>query len=260
MFRMREQSRNGELPKGVKWLEWSAPEGCSSGDKAAWRKANPGLRAGILQLEALSLQHAMLDEASFRAYHLGQWTEGAAGWLPAGAWDACPFAPSPEDGREVVLAVEGTALQTTGVTGCTTEGEVFAVAPTTEGVTDERLQGVLEAAQGRWAVREVVFAPNVRTRLFDALTVLGAPVSRWRPAEEKSAADDLYRAVVQRQVVHDHHPELSEQVERLTVRHGPDASMRLARPESGPVDAALAIRMCWWRAVQPVELEAPAIF
>jgi phage terminase large subunit-like protein len=259
MFRLREQRRAGELPPSVAWLEWSAPDGCRLDDKAAWRHANPGLKAGILDVDALALQRAVLDDASFRVYHLGQWVDGAAGWLPAGAWDACPTVPVPDAGREVVLAVEGTVWQTTAVVGCTTEGEVF-YGWAKDVATDDELRRVLEEAQLRFRVREIVFAAKARTRLFDELTVAGAPVSRWRSADDPLVADELYRAVVERRVAHDHHPVVGEQMGRLLVRHGPDATIRLTRPESGWVDAALAVRMAWWRAVQTVELEAPAIF
>jgi phage terminase large subunit-like protein len=259
MFRLREQERAGELPASVKWLEWSAPAGCRLDDKTAWRHANPGLKAGILDESALGLQLGVLDEPTFRVYHLGQWVQGASGWLPAGSWDACPYVPAPEDGREVVLAVEGTFHRTTAVVGCTTDGEVF-YGWAKEAATDDELQAVLVEAQRRWQVREMVFAPKVRTRLYDSLETAGVPVSRWSSSDEAVVGDELFRAIVERRIAHDHDSLLEDQMGRVLARRIADGTVRLARPEHGWVDAALAVRMAWWRASTFVELEAPAIF
>lgn len=263
MFRLRELAEHGDLPASVRYLEWTAPAGCDVHDRKAWRKANPALRAGILSEDALAVQAAILPEREFRVYHLAQWVDGAAGWLPVGAWDACPYQAAPADGTEVVLAVEGTYLRTMAVVGATLDGAVF-FGRAAETATDDWLRAVLDAACQQWNVVEIVHAPRIRPHVFRELAETGdVPVVEWSPgaALDMTSAGELYRAILEQRVAHDHDELVGAHIGRLVTRATSDGSLRLGRPaDGGFVDAGLAARMAWWRAAELADTLEPAIY
>jgi phage terminase large subunit-like protein len=256
LHRIRREHEEGTLPKGVRYVEFAAPEGAELNDRAAWRRANPALAAGFLSGEALALQAELLPERAFRVYHLGTWVEASAGWLPHGAWEACPPSPAPPEGAPVVLAVEGTYRRTLAIAGCTFDGAIFHVWAA-EAATDAEVRALLDKAMDRWEVAEIVHPWRIRTNLFADLERAEAPVRAWErtPDSEAASANELYRAIIEGRLAHDHAELIAEHMSNLAVRTAVDGSLRLVRPESGaPVDAALAARAAWWRAGQLAEL------
>ena len=255
LYRIRRLAQDNALPSGVAYLEWSAPEGCELADRSAWRQANPALAAGFLSPEALATQIQLLPEHAARVYLLGQWVEHAQSWLPAGAFEACPYMGAPPDGSEIVLAVEGTYRRTLSVCGAPLDGSVFH-AWTAEAATDAELRDVLERAHERWKLLEIAWPARVRPRLYQELRELGLPV---QPADltatiEAQASAELYQAISEQRLPHDHDPLLSDHVARLQIRYAADGSMRLMRPADGqPADAGIAMRNAWWRATQLVD-------
>lgn len=252
LYRLREEKAGGSLPPGVAFIEYAAPAGCELGDKRAWRMANPGLGAGFMTEAALALQAELMPERSFRTYHLGQWVEHSAGWLPAGTWEANPVAPPPPDGAEVVIAVEGTYKRTLAVVGSTLAGEVFHCWAS-DTATDEQVERVLSQCAERWDVLEVTHPKRIRTHLFAELARQSLPLRPWDGTAdvEAASANELYRAAIDGRLVHDHHPLLAEHVDALAVRTNVDGSIRLVRGDDGKnADAALAARAAWWRALQ----------
>jgi hypothetical protein len=262
--RLRAASLDGELPAGVEYLEWAAPPGCDLFDRAAWRKANPALVAGFLTPEALGVQAGLMSQREFLTYHLGQWTDTSSGWLPPGAWEACPFQPAPPDGTEVVLAVEGTFRRTLAVVGATLDGAVF-FGWGSEAALDQDLRHTLETAAEQYELAAIVHPKRIRPRLFAELREAGLPCEPWDGSadNEAASANEFYRAIVGQEsgnrLAHDHHALLEEHTAALRVRFGVDGSLRLARPDDGAfVDAAVAARNAWWRAWQLAEAGAGA--
>lgn len=252
LYRLREEHADGSLPPGVSYVEYAAPAGCDLGDRRAWRKANPGLGAGFMSEAALALQAELMPERSFRTYHLGQWIEQAAGWLPDGAWRSQPLAEAPPDGTEVVIAVEGTYKRTLAIVGCTLGGEVFHCWAA-DNASDDQVEQVLTIAAERWDVLEVTHPKRIRTRLFAELGRARMPLRPWDGTAdvEAASANELYRAITDGTVAHDHHPVIAEHIDALAVRVMVDGSIRLTRSDNGkPCDAALAARAAWWRALQ----------
>jgi phage terminase large subunit-like protein len=91
LFRLRQLVREGGTLPGFVYHEHAAPEDCAVTDRAAWRKANPALRAGFLRESALETDLGITPEGHFRIFRLGQWYEGVDSWLGAGGravWDA----------------------------------------------------------------------------------------------------------------------------------------------------------------------------
>ena len=62
-------------------------------DEATWAKANPSLGLSptlpFLRREAALAVGNPRKEATFRCYHLNQWVESTARWIPLKKWDAC---------------------------------------------------------------------------------------------------------------------------------------------------------------------------
>lgn len=265
LSRIRGEALDGVLPAGVRYLEWSAPAGSDVSDRRAWRTANPALGAGFLRLEALEMQAAMLPERAFRTYHLGQWiSEHPQGWLPAGAWDACPHVAPAPPGAPVVLAVEGTYRRTLAVVGASLDGAVFLVWAA-DAATDDELRAVLARAVETWDVQAVVHSRRIRVRLFDELAADGMPLEAWAgsPDVEAASANELWREICDRRLAHDHAPLLDEHMAAMGARWMVDGSLRLTRrDDGGDCDAALAARMAWWHATRldPHGHDAPQIY
>lgn len=265
MFRLRE--RKSELAEvGFTYLEWAAPAGCAVSDRVAWRRANPALKAGFLNVDALATQAALLPEHEFRVYHLGQWVSGhAESWLPAGAWDGCPLVDAPVDGTEVVLGLAGRwTSPSVAIVAATLDSGLF-LAWELARATDDDLVEVLAAAAQRWRVLELVVAPRQRTNLVARLREsVNFDVIEWPNSTEieVNSSTEWRRAIVEGRVAHDHHPVLADQVAATVVQATSDGGMRLVGPDDGrAVDAARAARMAWWRALDVgARFEAPAIY
>ena len=265
LWRIRRDAAEGDLPPGTTYVEFAADEGCAVDDRRAWRQANPALAAGFLAPAALELQAALMPEAKFRVYHLGQWIDQSEAWLPAGAWESCPYSPPPALGSEVVLAVEGTYQRTVAVCGAGLDGSVF-FGWAAERANDDELARMLERACDQWRVLEIVHNRRIRTSLFRRLREAGMPLTPAPTAidVEASSANELYRAVIEQRLAHDHDEMLASHMQALRVRFLADGSLRLVRPDSGDqVDAGLAARNAWWRASELAELHtglAPVIY
>lgn len=254
LHRLRGAAIDGALPDGVAYLEWSADQSADTMDRRAWRQANPALRAGFLTGRALEVQAGLLSQREFRTYHLGIWTDTSAPWLPVGAWDACPEAPPPPAGTEVVLAVEGTFRRTMSVVGATFDGALFH-GWSAEAALDKDVRGVIERAAAHWDVRAVVHSKRIRPALFRDLREDGIPCEPWdaSPDNEATSATEFYRAIVGQEsgvrLAHDHDETIAAHMGSIRARYGVDGSLRLVRPDDGRfADAAIAARNAWWVA------------
>jgi len=260
LFTLRERHRSGAK---MAWVEYAAPAGCDLDDVQAWLKANPAIAAGLLHIDVLDSERALVTEAEFRCYRLGQWIDiVVADWLPSGAWERCPRVEPPPDGTEVILGLAGTWTSSVAVVGCTFDGSVF-VAWAADEASDDDIAKVLTACTERWQVDEVVAAPRWRANLIHQLADEHT-VNVWpnRVDIEVMSATEWRRGIVEGRVAHDHHRLLAEHVSATTGRSTPDGSLRLAAPDDGRlVDGERAARMAWWRAVDiGARRESPAVF
>jgi phage terminase large subunit-like protein len=255
LFMLRERAASGAA---VRWVEFAAPAGCALDDRAAWRKANPAIGAGLLHDDVLAAELPIVSEAEFRCYRLGQWVRvTVASWLPEGAWDACEHVDAPDPGAEVTVALAGTWGTSQTVVVATAEGTV-ALAWAADVATDDDLAGVIEAACERWHVRRIVFPPQTRTRLYGRLFDQGAPVECWDAKAEVASSTEWRRAIIERRVAHDHDPLLAAHVSATVARTTASGGLRLVAGD-GAADGCAAARMAWWTATT-AELAEPAIY
>lgn len=253
---MRALAHSDELPGGVSFVEYAADGGCDLFDRGQWRKANPALVEGFLREDALAVQAATMPEHEFRAYHLGQPIESSGPWLPFGSWDNCIDSGRPRDGTPVVLAVWGNYKRQVAICGATLDGGIF-FGWQSEKPTDDEVGEVLRAASEQYELLEICHKPHIRLNLMAKLHDEGLPVLTW-PKDVSTDVDstaELWKAIADGEVAHDHDPFLSEQVARLTAKVDRQGNPRLVEAEEG-VSAALAARAAWWRARVLAE-EAP---
>lgn len=91
LYHVRKAVRDGQKLPGLHFREFAAPDGCSTGDRKAWRAANPAIRAGFLRESALETDLGITPEGHFRLFRLGQHVDGTDNWLGASGgsiWDA----------------------------------------------------------------------------------------------------------------------------------------------------------------------------
>jgi phage terminase large subunit-like protein len=91
LYHVRKAIHEGAKLPGLHFREYAAPDGCPMGDRRAWRKANPAIRAGFLRESALQTDLGITPEGHFRLFRLGQHVDGTDNWLGASGgaiWDA----------------------------------------------------------------------------------------------------------------------------------------------------------------------------
>lgn len=81
LFHLRQLVDEGRALPGFRFKEFAADPGCDITDETQWYKANPALAAGFLTVDSLRTSLALVPEAHFRIFRLGQWADGVASWL-----------------------------------------------------------------------------------------------------------------------------------------------------------------------------------
>jgi len=85
--RLRAEALSGDS-EGVLYVELSAPAGCDSGDRAAWRTANPSYPKRT-PAKAILRMRKLLSPEDFRREALGIWDEVAGRGISQAQWAAC---------------------------------------------------------------------------------------------------------------------------------------------------------------------------
>ena len=223
MWRLVEHGREGSDPAFF-LKEYSAPSGCATDDREAWKQANPAMscRRPFLAEDGLAAARRTLREPVFRQLRLGQWVSTSDSWLPFGAFDACKDEDRVvEAGERVVLAFDGSASgDSTALIGCTLDGHLFV-----EGLWEQE-------GDPRWRVPrgDVDTAVDAAFAKYDVVELAADPwgwrseiegwadrhgdrkVIQWNTAHAQRmapATDRLYQGVIDRQVTHDGDPRLA---------------------------------------------------
>lgn len=224
MWTLVKHGREGSDPQFY-FREYSAPAGCATDDREAWREANPALACTrpFLAEDALEAVRRTLREPVFRQLRLGQWVTGIDSWLPFGVFEALADPGRVvEPGTRVVLAFDGSASgDSTALIGCTVEENphLFVV-------------GLWENPNDpRWRVPRVAVADavDVAFNTFDVVELAADPwgwrtelevwakrhgesrVLEWNTAHRQRmapATDRAYQAVVLGRMTHDGDPRM----------------------------------------------------
>ena len=254
MWRLIEHGRAGDDPAFF-LKEFSAPEGCATDDRDAWREANPAL-GDFLAEDGLESARRTLREPVFRQLRLGQWVTGVEGWMPFGAWDLCRSERRVEPGQKVVLAFDGSASgDSTALIGCTVGPDPLLWV---EGLWEN-------PGDPRWRVPrgDVDAAVDVAFDRYDVLELAADPwgwrseieawagrhgerrVVEWNTAHAQRmapATDRMFQAVTKEQLAHDGDPRLASHIAHCVAKSTTlgDLVSKDKRGSPRKIDAAVA--------------------
>lgn len=253
----------GSIP-GFSYTELAAPEGCDVRDERAWRIANPALRAGYQNVEALRSAVELSPESHFRIFHLGQWVDGTDSWLGSDgrrSWDALtdPYELVPGTrtwvGVDVGIKRDSTAVI---VGQRRPDGRVHAKAriwlPTPEESIDlTSIMQHLRELDRAYDVEAFAYDP----RLFEVpaqmlgdegLAMVEVPQSLERMTPAFGA---LLEAIKRAEISHDGAMDFTTQILNAVPRYN-ERGFTLAKAKSrGRIDASYALAMMFDRAQRP---------
>lgn len=150
-------SRIEATTPGLKWLEWSVPDGADTNDIREVKKANP---APWITLDSLRDQKERVTPQAWESFHCGRWGVSEGAWLPPGAWGACRADYEVEPGEEVWLGVDiGGSRAASAIVGVTADLRV-AVVRVFQG--NESVMAVTEAIHElarEFTIREIAYDP-----------------------------------------------------------------------------------------------------
>jgi phage terminase large subunit-like protein len=264
LFGIREAVKaSGTLP-GLVFAEFTAPEGCDTGDRKAWRAANPAIKAGFLRETALATDLGITPEGHFRIFRLGQWFEGVDSWLGSAgraAWDALASPWDLVEGEATFVGVDvGLKRDSTAVVAVQRrpDGRYHASCrlwlPTADrpvDVTD--VMRHLRELDATYDLRAVSFDPrffDVPAKMLDdeGLPMIEVPQSLERMTP---AIGNLYELIMTRRITHDGDQPFAQQILNAVPRFN-ERGFTLAKGKSrGRIDAAIALSLAIDRANNP---------
>jgi phage terminase large subunit-like protein len=274
LWHMRERVRHGQIPGGFLYREFAADDGCDINDQQQWRKANPALDEGYMNIGGLETAVAMSPESHFRIFRLGQWHEGTDCWLGEDGkkvWDSVcdpfDFVPGAPTwvGVDVALRHDSTAVVAVQQRD---DGRWHAKAriwhPTDDGkldVTD--VMAHIRELCAEFDVREVAFDP----RFFDLpaqmledegypLVEIPQSLSRMTPA-----VGATYEAIKRGELTHDDDVAFAAHVLNAVPRMN-ESGFTLAKGKSrGKIDSAVAMCIAFHRAQsKPEQADEPELW
>ena len=258
MWRLIEHGRAGDDP-AFYLKEFSAPDGCATDDRDAWRQANPALacKDPFLAEDGLASARRTLREPVFRQLRLGQWVTGTDSWLPFGLWDSLAdpdWTPPPRS--KVVLAFDGSASgDSTALVGCTVGPDPHLwVEGLWENPNDPRWRvprgdvdravdnafskyNVLELAADPWGWRSEIEQWSERHGERRVLEWNTAHAGRMAPATDRMFAD-----ATDGKFSHDGDPRLAAHVAHCVAKATPQGDLVSKDKKGSPrkIDAAVA--------------------
>jgi phage terminase large subunit-like protein len=269
LYQLRQAvHEQGNIP-GLVFHEYGAPDGTAVDDRAAWRKANPAIRAGFLRESALSRDLAITPEGHFRIFRMGQWYDGVDSWLGSSGrakWDALT---NPWDlladartwvGVDVGLKRDSTAVVVAqyrpdepGKPAKRIHLQCKLWVPTAEEPVDvTAVMQYLRDLSDEYKVEAISYDP----RFFDVpakfLFDEGLPMEEIPQSLERMtmAVGDLYAAIMGGTLTHDVDEPFTSQVMNAQPRFN-ERGFTLAKGKSrGRIDAAVAAALAVDRALR----------
>jgi phage terminase large subunit-like protein len=256
LYHLRKLVREGATLPGFVFREYAAPEGCAVDDRAAWRIANPALRAGFLRASALETDLGITPEAQFRIFRLGQWVEGTDCWLGSdgrAVWEALTAPWDFIEGAPTWVGVDvGLKRDSTAVVALQKreDGRLHAVCklwiPSIGEPVDvtEVMQYLRELAD-RYQVEAISYDPRffdvpAKMLMDEGLPVIEIPQSLERMT---GAIGDAYTVIRGGQLTHDGDAAFASQIVAAMPRFN-ERGFTIAKGKSrGRIDAAVALAL-----------------
>jgi len=273
LWTLRTLIRENGCPDGFVYREIAAPEGCDHKDESVWYACSPALRAGYKNIKALRTAVSITPEASFRIFYLGQWVEGVDAWLGTegrALWDIMesPYVLDPEQPLYAALDVgvkrDSTALVLLQRRIDTGKPHVKAKIwmPNKENAVDvTEIMQYIRILHRDYNLKAVAYDP----RLFEVpssmlrderINMVEFPqsIERMTPA-----IGDLYTALMQTQLTHDHDDQFGQQVLNAIPRYNERGFMLSKEKSNGKIDACISLAMVWGLYTHPERLKSPLV-
>ncbi len=110
MWRIREQAMSADAPKSLRYHEIAAPPGSDRDpyDRRVIRAANPAIRAGFLNIDAILANAQTESRADYLTFRLGLWADRESAWVTQEEWGLLAVDEDlPPDGAHVSLGFDG---------------------------------------------------------------------------------------------------------------------------------------------------------
>ena len=257
MWHLREQHQAKVNPL-LDYVEFAADPNDDPGDPVTWRKANPGLRAGLISENAYSNDYVTVPGHAFAMYRLGLWSQGDSAWCRVADYDRLGVAVGlPPPGASVTLGFDGSASQdSTALVMYDLQGNALHVlghwAPPKQGtgwkVPRQEVDDAVALAFTRWRVLALWADPWLyRESLSKWRDTWGEDVvvekDTSRASNMSSAADRLQAAIEHDTVQVDGHQALRAHCLSAVVKVTPAGEV-LTRDARKPASIDLAIAAC----------------
>ncbi|MCV7039693.1 terminase TerL endonuclease subunit [Mycolicibacterium moriokaense] len=261
LWYLRERYLDGDTPRGFVLTEFSAPEGADHHNEQVWIDANPAIREGYLDIEAVRDDYKMMPESYFRTYRLAQFVEGTECWLGVDGrkvWRALKSDYRMLDGADTWVGVDvGLKRDCSAVVigQRTPDGTLHTTAKIWKPSPDQAIDVTAIMAHLRGLHRTYnVVAVAYDPAYFDVqatdLADEGLPMVQLPQTPERMvpACGALYEAIMRGELSHDG----ATDYERHILNAMPvftDKGFRLTKSKSrGHIDAAIALALCHDRA------------
>lgn len=241
---------------------WEADPDADWRDEATWASCNPALGT-FLNVDDFRSAVKQTPENEFRTKRLNQWVSSHSAWLPQGAWDGCAGAEVPADGTPIVVGFDGSySGDSTGLVGCTLDGELFVIDAWERTQADGPewrvdildVENAIRAACARWDVREIACDPYRWQRSMAVLLEDGLPVTEYptgSPARMVPACATFYDATMERRLSHDGDPRLARHVDNCVLKVDQKGPRIVKDNRSSPrkIDLAVCAVIAYERAM-----------
>lgn len=270
LWYLREKFLEGDTPKGFVLTEFSAPDDADHHDEQVWIDANPAVREGYLDIEAVRDDYKLMPESYFRTYRLAQFVQGTECWLGVdgrsvwrGLISSYKFVPGADTwvGLDVGLKRDTTAVvigQRDPTGKLHTTAKIWKPDPTKEKVVDpSAVMAYLLELDDKYNLIEIAFDPKFFELHSVTLTDQGLPMAEFNQSPERMvpACGSLYEAIMRNEISHDGAEDYARQIlNAMPTQSLGDRGWRLTKSKSrGHIDAAIALAMCHDLASKPVK-------
>lgn len=272
LWALRELVNAGRTLPGFDYTEYAADVECDIRDEKQWRKANPALQEGYMDITALRMAVEMSPSVSFRIFRLGQWAEGSDCWLgedgPA-VWDAGEDPFEFEEKQAIWVGVDAAITRdTTAVVwvGYRPDGRMHAKAriwtPTRDEPVDiSDVMGFIRTLADRYRIGAVSFDPRFMDWPAKVLYDEGIPMVELPQSVERmtGVCGDLYTVIREGGLTHDRDPLLRTHVLNAIARVN-ERGFTLSKGKSrGHIDGVIGLGLAVDRVRNKVKPRAPLV-
>lgn len=264
LWHLRTRAVSGDTIPGFSFTEYAADEGCDILDRDQWRKANPALDEGYMNIDALETAVALSPEAHFRIFRLGQWIDGVDSWLGADArtlWRSLEDPWGMEPGGDIWVGID-VALKhdTTAIVWVQRrpDGRWHAKTKIWHPADNERLD-VADAMQwirelgAMYRIQHAFYDPRFFDLPAQQLLDEGYPMVEFPQSLDRMtpAVGQAFEAIKRNEISHDGDPAFEAQVLNAVPRFN-ERGFTLAKAKSkGKIDACVALCIALAGAAQP---------